>query len=317
MAYETGTASGVNNLLDKLATFIGLNMPSWTIDKNATATTFGQSGGWWLTIHKGSVYQTLLGYHNGTIHRVINYLHTGYSGAGTSELQSGRPQSDSNNLYNYSAIFASDAVNSYKFFSDGVNYCHCVVEVSTNMYVHFGFGQAQDQITSNTVKDYCYSIYWSEHSSIKHDPTHYYNAKLGQGTQENSPYDSGIQMAYNNGSVTKFSCGSYNFGTPGSTAIRGLNSYLFTVFAYKTLLYSDGHFANHNSFVPMTVHAMPNLSNPQAIATLPDIAACKLTFYDIAQEVTVGSDTWVVFPWRSKDTTQYSQMFGYAYKKIP
>ncbi len=317
MAYETGTASGINNLLSKLATFIGANMTGWTIDKNSAATVMSTSG-YWLTVHKNSVYHTMLGYHPSGNHYVYTYLHTGFNGAGTPQQQSGRPLNAGLDVYGYAGNITGDAVNTYHFFSDGDQCCHVAIEISPNLYSFFGFGQYIDQtVSGNTVKDFIYSTFWSAYSSYYDDPWSLHNSKIGQGCREHDSQHAGTMVAYNDGVSTKFVIPTNSFSGTTTNSIQGYIN-LYDKWMQKYQIYGAGNFTNHSVLQPIPVMGCPspNTANPRLVCYIPNVALCRLETYEIAQEITIGSDTWVVFPWRTKAASTKSTMNGYAFKKI-
>jgi hypothetical protein len=82
-------------------------------------------------------------------------------------------------------------------------------------------------------------------------------------------------------------------------------------------------FSNRSIFhrIPASVHRGSGYFSQ--IGSFPNVRFCNITKFTPAQEITIGSDTWKVFPMIRKGShpggaaAPYSGIYGYAYKKVP
>jgi hypothetical protein len=145
MAYSTGTATDVNDLLDKLRVFCSTN--GWTIDANTSEGTGKRWHG-----HIGSVYANFRSFLNETpsanvanaasgVNGFAFNIGTGYSGASNWYDQAGVPQGTSSKYMTAGMTRISGAVTAYHFFAhnSGANVV-AVVEYSSGFYQYIAFG---------------------------------------------------------------------------------------------------------------------------------------------------------------------------------
>ena len=167
MAYETGTATNLEDFLGKLDTFLVAN--GWTQD---LLDNTNNEAAW----HKNSVYISV-GWNTGSSGEMSLHQATGYTGG----QDPGDHPGDSGNGYNTagtpseSAILSERCVNdigngpypSYHFFEQdsGPMYVHVVLETSTDVFRHFGFGEI-DKSGDWAGGEYCYGQYHSSTIAI-------------------------------------------------------------------------------------------------------------------------------------------------------
>ena len=85
----------------------------------------------------------------------------------------------------------------------------------------------------------------------------------------------------------------------------------------------DNVFSNRSIFhtISMSVSRIGGYHSP--IGVFPNVRLCNVSKFTDGQEIAIGSDVWKVFPFLRKGLgsaptyLQYSDMFGFAYKKTP
>lgn len=326
MAYETGTPSSIQDLVQKLFTFL-TTIPTtvWTQDQLDTTNK-------WATIHLGSCYVSFrwdataqtdlavyqsLGYTSGAPHLIATD-----SGNGDTTVPI-----DSTRRVNFTA--AGPFTKYYFFASDAAPYyCHVVVEVSSGRFRHFGFGNL-DKIGTWTGGEYAYGHFWSQTTVQIDNPainghTMLLDGALGTANLAATVHLEGVgSMGVND----KWGvCGSGL--TPATDragnarcalAGGGRAGFWGYVMGWMTT-------ARINAFkplIPIPLIYVDTSTAPDTWILLghqPDVMMLNMKHYNAADEVTVGSDTWVVFPWVRKQylqaDTEESWNAGVAYKKI-
>ncbi len=161
MAYETGTATGPNDLLQKLVAFLTGPAVGWTQDMSQTDGT-----GWRAHLHKSSVYVNLkstTGAVNpwgvspsptpiSTSAAMHLYLGTGFNGGANWNAQAGGPLlSGTGTITGVSMPLPTGAITSYHFFSDSTgDNIAVVVEKTTGIFAHLGWGTSLNKSGSFT-----------------------------------------------------------------------------------------------------------------------------------------------------------------------
>ena len=147
MSETTGSATDLEDLLSKFLTW-ATGTPGWTQDEAIGTVSSGRQ----LALHKGNCYVQMRW--NPTLSAssvVALYQSTGYTGGN----RSGTHPEDSGNGYNTNTTVTDSVLDdercletigngpfpSYYFYTDGSgDYLHCVVEVATDEFLHFGMG---------------------------------------------------------------------------------------------------------------------------------------------------------------------------------
>ena len=144
-AYQTGSASSPTDLLQKLVTW--LVAQGWTQNMSQAEGT-----GWRAHLSKGGVYvnmratpgsETLWGY---SLYRTPQragigiYTGTGYNGSSAWNAQAGGPIGDGQ-TYTVGCIMQTDAtILAYHFFDDGADNIVVVIERTSGIFGHMGWG---------------------------------------------------------------------------------------------------------------------------------------------------------------------------------
>lgn len=338
MAYETGSAVDLGDLLSKLDIFMVAN--GWTQDDfddgvSAAAEGFAQ----W---HRGNLHIGVKWVANApnnmSIHQALGNAGAVFPGAHTD---------DSGNGYN--AAFGTDAqlddercVNdigngpfpSYHFFENDAspNYVHIVVEVSSETFTHFGWGE-MNKFNDWTGGEYCYGFFRDEGTnSSAIDIAHY------------APFD-GIQavsstLAKRNATIhaeglpNQLAAEKWLIHIGGTTILDSVDRtdtageikrVTFGGFRGGPVAYLLGSFradvaTGHIPLYPWAIF-LRDFTNEFSyfLGDIPDIRGVDIFNFSPAQEVTVGSDVWIMFPMvrRTLDNIIGRTYFGgIAYKKV-
>jgi len=329
MAYETGSATNLGDLVTKLGTFLTGCTAAWTQDQ-----LLNSSPNYYATFHKDDCFVSFrwagvaanlavfhqLSYVSGTPGTAA----MGDSGnglTGTGDATTARRVSClTTGAYTYH-FFASDAAPYY---------CHVVLEIATGKYRHFGFGKLT-KFGTWTGGEYCYGGIWSQSVSYAANPTSIYHA-LGLDGLATTIADcatvrivglTGMSMDADSrwGVVATGTPGTDRSGEPRYRLFGGSRSGFWgwamgwipatALNAYKPL-------------IPIPVIWRDTAATPDTwlwLGEQPDTAIINMKHINAGDEITVGSDTWAVFPWAVKQygvgaTTEESRNAGIAYKKI-
>ena len=338
MAYSTGSATDLGDLLSKLDTFLVAN--GWTQDDfDDGATTAAEGFAQW---NKNSMHIGLKWVANApnnmSIHQALGNGGAVFPGAHTDDSGAG-----------YNASFGTDAqlddercVNdigdgpfvSYHFFEQDASpaYVHVVVETASETFTHFGWGE-MNKFNDWTGGEYCYGFFRDEATNSSATDTGHY-----------APFD-GTQAASNTlaqRNATIHAEGLPNQGVNekwllhmGGTASLDSADRLDTAGEIKRITfggfrggpvaYGLGPFRSdvstgHIPLYPWAIF-LRDFTNDYCyfLGDIPDIRGVDIFNFSPGQEVTVGSDVWIFFPMvrRTEDNivgrTYYA---GIAYKKV-
>jgi hypothetical protein len=295
MSYQTGTSSGVTDLLDKLEVFAAA--AGWTIDLSDATT---------LSLHKGAVYQNL--FDGGTSIQMKGAR--GFSAGSSWDAQ---PTTD------YRTQICSDlagAFAAYHFFASA-NYIHVAVEVDPGMYRHFAFGElakssgytgGQYSCATKTNGSSWSTALFSAYENTSNGADRFYLPGFFIDV------DGVADWEHFNGMVAA-----------GERQIYSSDSYVLLGSSVDGILYWD--WLNHctpnslnglTAFVPIPVFIERGSGFFSPLGYVRDIRLVNMVDLEPGQTVTLGSDEWLIFPALQKTVgTPNSGNWGYAYKKIP
>lgn len=352
MSFETGTATGIGDLLVKWFNFLQAN--GWTADVDWASSAQSPAYG---VIHRqnqlspedentvnlycgfadGVVDGTdgpqmmmvpMRGYVSGDPVDAIEVATNGTTAVGTSNIETNFPTSPFENYW----FFESDY------------YAHAVVEWATGHYRHFGMGSL-NKIGKWYGGEYYYGTAWKQSVSlIDSGITNQHYCHLSGNIQgsTSSPQIYGQlspgvafpelqgrqspESAWGGGSATP------ETGTGWGTDKDGRDRWSFHVndmrLGFNFFLSGLGQ-VPFNGYRPMqaiTVFATYGGITPDHVVPIGSMPDCRLISMQGAleggDEFTVGADTWVAFPLVRKtdidlsDNTEEGSWFGYAYKKV-
>lgn len=327
MAYETSTFSTVQDLADKLSTFAVAN--GWTEDEASSGRLALTRSTVSVAFRWDTSSPTCIGIYQHTtwVTATDPGNHTGDSGQG---VVSG---TDATILTGRHCEIPNTG-GSYWFFESDT-YIHVVIEYADQRYNHFGFGQ-MIKLGTWTGGDYAYGTYngqsgTSSDNAVYDGSTYLLDAKLGARvgggalldqwaasmSMSGAPNQDGAgewalvwggahtDMANDRAGNERANCQGGFRGGPtarafarfGGTAQQGLNP-MYPINCW----YDD-----------------PDNQRYYPIGYQPDVRGIRVEFLSGGDEIIVGSDTWVVFPTRYKDsvsTSSSTRNSGIAYKKV-
>lgn len=328
MAYETGTATGMLDLLTKLSAFAVAN--GWTEDVFVTGAVALNH----LALHKGTVFVQFK-YDIATGH-IAMYQSLAYSGASAGNQTGDSGSGD----YSYAGavdvgrrIFGIGnlAYPAYYFFA-GTNYIHCVLEFQPGIYRHFGFGEIV-KFGTWTGGEYCLGHTmpsaaglnqpWASTGAFLMDG----NSNTGTVDFQNTIHIEGMPNQVVNGKWGVF--GLHTFGSSTGVDRAGIQRIAIMGGIKGGLL--EAHFGwfqgnPANGFIPMfPINCYYRSISPEKwrlIGYMPDTRNVNITFINPAEEIVLGANTWKFFPWWRKGdapapagTVEWSGHMGVAYLK--
>lgn len=325
MSYQNGTATNLSDLVSQLMTF-ATGTPGWTQDQLSTGT--GQAA-----MHKGNVYvsfrwatssPTALG-----IYQALGYTggqqpgnHPNDSGNGAvsgtdSTIKTGRCVNDIGN----------GSFPNYWFFTDTTSqsYIHVVVEISTGIFRHFGFGNL-DKIGDWTGGEYCYGNFWNSGGNMLDTTTCCLldGNHRDTGNQGRSSTMHVESLTGEGGSSKWMEIGgrltAASNDRAGNAKVIGFGGYRDSPIPASLGGFPAGTTSGLIPTYPIAVWYY-NLSatDMYLMGFMKDVRGVNLRFVTERTEVTIGSDTWTFFPLSQRTTTvttTYSQYSGIAYRKL-
>lgn len=321
MSYEAGQTTSIDDLFkSKLRTFALAN--GWT-DPESPAVNgrqyYSKTGSGlncffgfrWDTTTPANVgvYQALT-YVNGS---TVPGSHTNDSGQGVVT------SFDNNTVTGGRCIDLDNNTNNYWFFESD-DYIHVVVEKTPVNFRHFGFGQLQ-KFGTWTGGEYAYGHY-TPTPGVSGDN----NCALLDGLSSGSglaylPSIHAESLPSQTASGKWLVCGGAY--TMNATTDRGGTGRNFAQGGFRSgpVAYPFAKWSGTPSqgLVPLTpiVVLYANGTRVHPLGMMRDVRAINMASYAGGQEITVGSDTWIVFPTVVKGTISGTTLNqGIAYKKV-
>lgn len=326
MAYETGTASSPNDLLDKMRIFAlanGFTVDYWGVRTNVGGGSQG-NGLNALALNKGGLYWVL--YHDTTAisvsdptPRIRGYTYPGpwVSTNGTDAQTNKTNDIVSNNLTAFLA---------YHFFTDSAqNYLHAVFEVVAGRFSHLGIGR-MNKSGGGSVVPYAHGLWWN------------FTTTGGQINWASGfhgiPFDAYVPSAARAGTVFRADSDgvtprNYAMRFTNSSNFDGLGGFTITAGSFNAMEFGGllGQIApsaltGRAPLIPLIVLATRTVS-PQVVSIVgvpPDMRGLRIDNITDGQVITVGSDQWKCFPLIRKNGpsgVENSANFGFAYRVVP
>lgn len=344
MAYATGNISNatdaIHDLMAALMTFVGTTLTTkpWTVDEHNTGNRYA-------TIHRAAesadrrALYTSFRWDNTTKFRLAHYQSTGFSGPSVApHLHTG----DSGNGSTTSPATTGRRTNfdiqgpfqAYHFFGgEGSNpYVHIVVEVSANVFRHFGWGNL-DKFNDWVGGEYVYGGLW--------------DLSTTGGTPIDNPASSAHSLLLDSCTTTADSATMRVEGLPGQggtgkwgvlteNATAGNDTAAIARVSLKGCSRSGGwgyplawmptsQVNAYKPLIPIDVFYFRETGTPDTwypLGRQPDVAIVNMKNLTVGEEITLGADTWKCFPWAKKQYTVTPPLAieswnaGIAYRKI-
>lgn len=324
MPYETGTATNLQDLLNKLGTFAGAN--GWTIHFSGARTGGAGSSGHALILSRG-VVQGILRSNNsaGSTSDPGPYLEALlWSGAYTAASTETQP--DRSGATN--ANWMTGPYVAYHFFASALAaprpYLHVALEVQSGIFRHFGIGQLR-QFGAFTNGAYVFNTNQSFAS------TQILNADNGAHSW---PFEGGNSAANVQNSIVRADFGGvsprYCQSNTSSDAVGRLWCGWRTASLYGSFnslaLSAPSGFTGRSPLFPhlcfVQADTVDNLRHP--VGFPDDFRFIRIDNFAPGDTITLGADTWRVFPVVRKNPAvvgptgvQNSWFYGYAYRQVP
>tara|TARA_R110000796_G_scaffold41179_2_gene101991 strand:+ start:36413 stop:37441 length:1029 start_codon:yes stop_codon:yes gene_type:complete len=340
MAYSTGSATDLGDLLSKLDIFLVAN--GWTQDDFDDGATTASEGfaNWTKNTMSIGMKWIANAPNNLSIHQATAHSGSGFPGTHTNDSGNGY-----NNAFGTDANLETErCVNtiadgpfvSYHFFEQDASpaYVHVVVEIESEVFRHFGWGE-MDKFNDWTGGDYCYGHYQEEGtSSTPIDTTNWILFPAAQAQTATTlvrrcptiqaqglPHQLAAERwLMHAGNINSQSNQANWVDTAGENKQLTHGGFQGGPDAYPLGQFESDVSTGHIPMYPLTIWTLDFPNNfTYFLGSIPDIRGLSMFNFTPGQEVTIGSDVWVLFPAsrRTEDgiinRTYYS---GIAYKKV-
>ena len=329
MAYQTGSAVDLEDLLSKLFTFATAN--GWVQDQ--LDNSINQAA-----LHKGTVFISMAWNTTSTTGEMSIHQATAYVGGN----RPGTHTNDSGNGFNTSAsptqpqiitercVFGilNGPYASYHFFEQdsGPAYLHVVVQVSSSVYRHFGFGNLV-KTGDWTGGAYCYGHYQNSSSPIAQTNSALFDGLFSNLTNPRRAATIHVESLPNEPVASKWGqiWGQNDVTEPADEAgnakmnIQGGFSGGPIAFAFGWL--KAGTSSGLIPSYPIALYYVDDTVNNFVyfLGFMPDVRGVNIATIAPEQEVTIGADIWIFFP-SSQQTSvvNNNRTFnqGIMYKKV-
>lgn len=328
---EIASASNIADLFTKLSTFAVA--AGWTQDYAASDRLFLHKGSCYVAFRWAASSPTGAG-----IYQALGFINSGTDpGSHTNDSGQGAISGTNATIMAGRSVPLVNSTMPYWFFTDGSNYVHVVVQVAGGDFRHFGFGSL-DKIGTWTGGEYSYGhlvTVTTGTRAINGDSTVILDALAGiatgspgaSATATVQPFAASlhIESAPNQSGSSKWAL-AWGGGTPSSND-RGGNSRANVQGGFRggPTAVAFGRFTGTllTGLVPMYTipqyYKDPSNARYYPIGLMHDVRGCRMDAFVGGQEVSIASDTWIVFPAKALATFGASNtgMQGIAYKKIP
>lgn len=311
MAHQNGTANSHVDLLDKLRLFALAN--GFTVN-NFGARPAGATAGQALQLTKGSFAGSFLSLSGaGTAQHPGNfiggYVHDAYVGGnGTENQANGCPKIYSNAL--------TGPYQGYDFFTgqgaDGP-YLYAAVETAAGFFKHFGMG-VLDKFGAFNTGSFVHATVWQYDPTAINDWTSF---------RHSVPFDSREVVSSNNG-VSLYIRGDSDtvsprwFNPQATPFIRGgFRNTSVGTFVRTPVIGSASLRTGRSPLIPCIITGERTGGLYSPLGSPPGMRWVAMDYLDPGGVLTIGTDTWKVFPIIRKYGAAgqpNSDRFGYAYK---
>ena len=313
--YATGTPTSLSDFLNALATFA--TSAGWTVDFNGVAHFSGATD-YYLAVHKDSCF---LCYYVPNTAALPGSLQiqlwgaTGYAGSTAPSAQAGA------NAVGPAALFPPPAgpYNAYHFFStatSGIDYLHTLLEYSSGSFLHL-HGGCLNPVGGATPATYASSTTWSQlaggNSANDSGPSG------GNWTpfSAEAPNSQGYRAVQVRATVDSVARWFFPGATSPARLVGAVKANSKNVHAFQR---SPNTFNLLVPFIPLSLYVERAVGNVYSyIGDVIDMRWVNLANNQAKDEITIGSDTWKLFPVISKQPfgspTAATGNYGFAFRK--
>lgn len=329
MAYLTSTFNSANDLLTQLSGFA--QGAGWTEDHVAGDRLFLTKGTVSVAFRHAASNPTWI-----AMYQHESFLNTGTqpgqhtNDSGQGEISASNTTLDNGRGFNVN----NNGGGTFYFFADG-DYIHAVIEKDANWYEHFGFGSIAKNGTW-TGGEYCYGQYHLGGNTT--------GATNADAATSNWILDGGV--ASTSLTIQRYMASMRAVGLPGQ---GGASSWILAGNPENNVSGNDrsgqgrDHFQggfrgggdaqsfarftsnNTSGFIPMYDikcwwKDQTPLDRFYWLGTMKDVRGINVQFFEGADEIQIGGDTWKIFPARYKTNAGYTGgstgNLGIAYRKV-
>lgn len=325
MAYQTGTTTDLGDLMQKLSTFAqanGWNLDHETID--VTSIRGLSKNGIFVAFQFPVAGDVIAIYQNLSNDNTVSvWASTGDSGVGIDNIN---PATFGNSRH-INEIAGPHAA--FHFFEQNANpaYIHVVVEVETNRFRHFGFGEIE-KIGDWIGGEYSYGNLWQQSVSAIDDPKNASHVLgLGLGNSSNFLATMHIRGQPEQAAADRWGLIGAGSGFPQQQdragndrlpclggVMGGMNSQM-TPFRVSNL-------TAFKPLIPIMVSVRDTSPLPDTarlLGTWPDVRVVNMANLAPSETFVIAGETWFVFPWARKqflkNDTEESWNGGLAYRQ--
>jgi len=326
MANSFGTFTSVSDFFSKLSTFATTN--GWTQNHSASDRLFLTNGTVSVAFRWATSSPTVA-----AIYHHLGFIDPGIDpGNHTDDSGNGEISSSDALLDDQRHVKITDSGGNYWFFEDAT-YIHAAIEYQTGYFSHLGFG-ILTKLGSYTGGEYCYGT--KEVSSSAHKSG--VQSCLLDGVKtlsatNNSDEAATIHIESLPGQPAGSKWGLTGGTDSGTTFLaagtdRGGIARAFIQGGFRggpdSYQYARFNGNNNSGLIPMYPISCwyvdsSTTSDWYPLGYQPDVRGINIDAFAAGDEITVGSDTWVVFPMKNRpevDGTNNSGHCGIAYKKV-
>jgi len=350
MAYQTGTSTGPDDLLDKLRTFLSSN--GWTINEWSDESSMYESwsglngSGKRLHVQKTAGDSTVMYFNFRSVNRGVVFEDhstdssiesygkykaeitgialngsTGYSASNNWDKQPGYMQSSDGSWGVCMTELSLTAIPAYYFFQDGDTVIVCV-EYQSGKFQWLAFGLLEKQGTITGGQFLAGSVNCYDPSEQILNPGNYLSMFFAKGysafgngavyldADSSAAWRSSGYMGSNSGDTH-----AQDIQFPGLPANRETPSWndSNTINSFF-ITRAPNHYNGLAPMVPLYVLCKRSNGNYSLLGWPKSIRMLNCYYYDPAEEYNLGSDVWKIFPQHSKDDK--GNMMGFAVKKV-
>lgn len=333
MAYETGTATNLADLIAKLSTFLTAN--GWTENRrdNAAGIVGWSKNNIFISGRWDPATPAALSLHQAT---------AALPGAGT---EPGNATGDSGNGYNTDASHSNTNLRTeryvelgngpfpyYAFFEKDASpaYIHVVVETSTDIFQHFGAGELNKVGDGWTGGEYLYGQVSTTGTELGTSSTWLLDGLFDSQSGNDERQAATIRISGFPNQIVGSVWGNVwgrtlsDAAQPNDTAANAKvavqGGFRAGPFASRWGLFGSDKLRGLIPMYSIGLFYIDNVnSNSYFLGWQADVRGVNLRGIAPKEEITVGSDVWIFYPARQRDlgnsagTTAYS---GIAYKKV-
>ncbi|XAO53903.1 hypothetical protein [Pseudomonas phage Max] len=329
MAYETGSATGPNDMLIKLRDFAAAQ--GWTVNRDVAA-----GSGRELCLSKGTAYFNLRSYQNETI--VINGSSQSgkygiaingsdsYAGGSAWDRQPGYPLRTSSSggdqgHANLPLPIYFGPFPSYHLFAPDSKTIYLELEVASTIFQRLGFGSLDLFNPAAPGGGRFFYATGGNHPAVS-GSTAWLNNEIDTGTRslEEVPFRAADYSTTSDMSGSFLRAQFESFDNWCGSARSAANTQMFQACqgggVHDKVLrdYSPNPLNGVGLLLPNIVSVNRNNEFLSPVGVVPGMRYMDMTLYQPGEEFSLGPDTWKVFPWYQKGGRSWQR--GIAYKKV-